>query len=223
MSFGKNLQHLRRLSDSMTQEALAERLGVTRQTVSKWELDECKPEIDKAIEICSLFNCSLDNLFREDFCAYDSAYSNLRTETVPGFRYIKHTVISTDPEGDALNHMFNIARDNGIKNPKVIGWDFPCLSQEQINVYNMHGYTAAWILPEGLEIPDGEVIRQEAHKYAAIHIENPFENPFVIIPNAHKTLHEYMRVNGLKPASKGVIPRFETDGDTMDVYIAYED
>lgn len=39
MSFGKNLQYLRRLSGNMTQETLAEKLGVSRQTVSKWELD----------------------------------------------------------------------------------------------------------------------------------------------------------------------------------------
>lgn len=39
MSFGKNLQYLRRLSGNMTQEALAEKLNVSRQTVSKWELE----------------------------------------------------------------------------------------------------------------------------------------------------------------------------------------
>lgn len=222
MSFGKNLQYLRRLSFAMTQEALAEKLDVSRQTVSKWELDECKPEIDKAIEICSLFSCSLDNLFREEFCACDGAYSNLRTETVPALRYIKHTVISTDPEGDSINHMFGIARDNGVEKPQIIGWDFPCLSQEQINVYNMHGYTAAWILPQGMEIPNAVIYEQQAHKYAAIHIESPFDNPFVIIPNAYKTLGEYMRVNGLKPAYKDIIPCFETDGDTMDVYMAFD-
>lgn len=220
MSFGKNLQYLRRLSGDMTQEMLAEKLDVSRQTILKWELDVAQPEIGKAIEICRLFSCSLDNLFREDLNAYDGAYTNLRTETVPGFRYIKHTVVSTDPEGDALNHMFGIARDNGTENPKIIGWDFSCLSQEQINVYNMHGYTAAWILPDGVNPPNAEICEQGAHKYAAIHIETPFENPFVIIPNAYKTLGEYMRLNGLECECSDVIPCFETDGDSMDVYIA---
>lgn len=46
MSFGRNLQHLRRLSRNMTQEALAERLGVSRQTVSKWEMEAAQPDMD---------------------------------------------------------------------------------------------------------------------------------------------------------------------------------
>ena len=39
MSFGRNLQLLRKMRDRMTQEELAQRMGVSRQTVSKWELD----------------------------------------------------------------------------------------------------------------------------------------------------------------------------------------
>lgn len=222
MSFGRNLQHLHGLNYAMTQEALAEKLNISRQTVSKWELDECKPEIEKAIEICNIFNCSLDNLFREELGCYDDAYSNLRIETFPAFRYVKYTVISTDPEGDAINHMFSIAHDNGVENPQIIGWDFPNLSQEQINVLNMHGYTAAWILPEEIAPNDLEICEQTEHKYAAIHIEEPFRNPFVIIPNGYGTLMEYMKVNGLKQVCKDVIPCFETYGDTMDIYIACE-
>lgn len=221
MSFGKNLQFLRKMTN-FTQEDLAEKMNISRQTVSKWELDECKPEIEKAMEICNLFNCSLDNLFREELGKYDDAYSNLRVETVPSFRYVKYTVISTDPEGDAINHVFGIARENGVENPKAIGWDFSCLSQEQINVFNMHGYTAAWILPESITPKDLEIYEQKAHKYAAIHIEKPCENPFVIIPNGYGTLMEYMKVNDLKQVNKDVIPCFETDGDSMDIFIAIE-
>lgn len=220
MSFGKNLQFLRHLRGNMTQEELAEKMKVSRQTVSKWELETAQPEMDKAIELCGLFNCSLDDLFRGEMITCGEAYSDLRVETVPAFRYIKHTVVSSDPEGDAISRMFSVARDCGVEHPQVIGWDFPRVSQEQINVYNMHGYEAAWVLPDGIVPPNMEIYEQPAHRYAAIHIETPFENPFVTIPNAYKTLLEYMRVNGLEQTDKGVIPCFETDGDTMDVYIA---
>ncbi len=43
MNFGSNLQHLRHLSGDMTQETLAEKLNVSRQTISKWELDTAMP------------------------------------------------------------------------------------------------------------------------------------------------------------------------------------
>ena len=154
MSFGKNLQYLRQLSAGMTQEALAERLNVSRQTISKWEMDASIPEMDKALELCRVFNCSLDNLFRDEMDQRSNAYTNLRVEEVTGFRYVEHTVISTEPEGDALERVYKYAKDHGDENPKVIGWDFPRLSVEQINVFRMHGYTAAWILPEDMN-PEG--------------------------------------------------------------------
>ena len=220
MSFGKNLQYLRQLSRNMTQEALAERLNVSRQTISKWEMDSAKPEMEKALEICRIFNCSLDNLFREEMNKQSEAYSNLRIEVLSGFRYVEYTVISTDPESDAIGRMYQCAKENKIEDPKVIGWDFPNLSQEQINVFKMHGYTAALILPDDTA-PDGyDIKEQPAHKYAAIHIDRPFDNPFVTIPGAYRTLDDYIRTNGLVYAKHEVIPYFETDGESMDVYIA---
>jgi DNA-binding XRE family transcriptional regulator len=220
MSFGKNLQYLRQLSKNMTQEALAEKLNVSRQTISKWEMDAANPEMDKALEICKIFNCSLDNLFREEMDKRSDAYSNLRVEEVARFRYIEHTVISTEPESDAISRMYKIAKDNGIDKPKVIGWDFPNLSQEQVNVFNMHGYTAALILPDGLKIDGVDIKEQPAHKYVAIHIDRPFDNPFVTIPGAYHTLNDFMRTNGFEQVNDEVIPCFETDGEGMDVYLA---
>ena len=222
MSFGKNLQHLRSLSRGMTQEVLADRLSVSRQTVSKWELDMALPEIEKAIELCGIFNCTLDNLFREELGVNDAAYENLRVETVPAFRYVRYAVISPDPEGDAIGRVRAMAGAYGDEHPRIIGWDFPYATQEQINVFHMHGYEAAWVLPEGVAPKDAEIFGQEAHRYAAIHLIRPFENPFVTIPAAYRMLDEYMRLNGLMHTEKDCIPCFETDGETMDIFIACE-
>ena len=112
MSFGKNLQYFRKLSGNMTQEALAEKLNVSRQTISKWEIDAANPEMEKALEICKIFNCSLDNLFRDEMDKQSESYSNLRLEEVPGFRYVEHTVISTEPESDAIGKMYRLAKEN---------------------------------------------------------------------------------------------------------------
>lgn len=117
MSLGQNLQYLRRLRKNMTQEALAERLSVSRQTISKWELDNALPEFDKAIALCTVFHCSLDNLFREDMAKRTDAYSDLRVEEVAGFRYIPYTVVSPDPESDALDRVARLAGQYGIKIP----------------------------------------------------------------------------------------------------------
>ncbi len=222
MNLGNNLQYLRHLRKDMTQETLAEQLGVSRQTVSKWESNTAVPEIDKAIELCKIFNCSLDSLFREEMDRRSEAYSDLRVEEVEGFRYVEHTVVSTDPESDACERLYRLARQRGINAPKVIGWDFPYVSAEQANVYHMHGYTAAWIFPDGIDTEGLTVKEQPKHRYAAIHIEQPFDNPFATIPGAYRTLDSYMRVNGLSRIENGVIPCFETDGESMDIYIACE-
>jgi len=220
MSLGRNLQYLRQLSGNMTQENLADRLNVSRQTISKWEMDAANPEMEKALELCKIFNCSLDNLFREDLDKRSDKYANLRIENVEGFRYVAYTVISTDPESDAIDRAYKLAKDNGDPNPKVIGWDFPKLSVEQINVYNMHGYTAAWIVPMGINPKGLDVKEQKEHKYVAIHIDRPFDDPFVTIPGAYGTLNDFMRTNGLVHVENEVIPCFETAGESMDVYIA---
>lgn len=220
MNTGGNLQYLRRLHGGMTQEELAEKLNISRQTISKWETGSAQPEIDKAIELCGIFNCSLDDLFRKDMTKRGQSYSDLRVEVVEAFRYVSYTVISADPESDAIGRVRKYAADNGIEHPKVIGLDFPFVSQEQINVHKLHGYTAMWVLPDGMEPKGLEIRSQPKHKYAAIHIEQPFVDPFATIPGAYRTLDDYMRVNGLVHVEDGIIPCFETDGETMDVYIA---
>lgn len=54
-----------RLKSGLTQEALAERLGVSRQSVSKWELDQTLPEVDKIIAISRLFSLTTDAILLE--------------------------------------------------------------------------------------------------------------------------------------------------------------
>lgn len=61
MTFGEKLQELRRKA-GMSQDALAERLEVSRQAVSKWERDEAMPETEKVVRIAKLFGVSLDEL-----------------------------------------------------------------------------------------------------------------------------------------------------------------
>ncbi|WP_080799948.1 helix-turn-helix domain-containing protein [Arabiibacter massiliensis] len=63
MSFADNLVYLRQ-HYGVTQEGLAEQLGVSRQTVSKWEAGTNYPEMDKLLQLCDLFHANLDDLMR---------------------------------------------------------------------------------------------------------------------------------------------------------------
>ena len=59
--FGENLVQLRKLHQ-MTQEDVAERVGVTRQAVGKWEAGETIPDLDLARRLAEVFDVSLDEL-----------------------------------------------------------------------------------------------------------------------------------------------------------------
>ena len=61
MQLGKEIKHLRKLS-GMTQEQLAEKLSVSRQTLSKWENEASMPDIESVVKISRLFQISLDEL-----------------------------------------------------------------------------------------------------------------------------------------------------------------
>ena len=71
MSFRDNLQHLR-ATRKMTQEQLAMLVGVSRQSVTKWEAERAYPEMDKLIKISEIFDCSLDDLINGDLTAREA-------------------------------------------------------------------------------------------------------------------------------------------------------
>jgi len=75
MSFGENLQFYRK-KNNITQEQLAEKLEVSRQSVSKWESNTTYPEMDKLLQMCEMFSCTLDVLLRgnaEESCCEDTS------------------------------------------------------------------------------------------------------------------------------------------------------
>lgn len=65
MKFGDKLIALRK-KNGLSQEELAAKLNVSRQSVSKWESNNSYPETDKIVQICNLFDCSMDDLINEN-------------------------------------------------------------------------------------------------------------------------------------------------------------
>ena len=64
MKIGNKLNQLRKLS-GMTQEQLAEKIDVSRQTISKWESDSTSPDLESIVKISRIFYVSLDDLLKE--------------------------------------------------------------------------------------------------------------------------------------------------------------
>lgn len=64
MTFAQKIQRIRK-DAGLSQEELAERLGVSRQSVSKWELNQAYPETEKIVELSKLFHVSVDSLLRD--------------------------------------------------------------------------------------------------------------------------------------------------------------
>ena len=64
-SLGQSLLNARK-NAGLTQEAVAEHLGVSRQTISKWELDETLPDIRQAKALSGLYHTTLDELIDYD-------------------------------------------------------------------------------------------------------------------------------------------------------------
>ena len=79
MKFNEKLIELRK-KQGLSQEELGNKLNVTRQTISKWELGQTTPEMDKLVEISKMFNISVDELINE---TTDTTSKTVRIEDQP--------------------------------------------------------------------------------------------------------------------------------------------
>lgn len=71
MKFGDNLKSLRK-SKNISQEKLAEKVGVSRQSVSKWEVGEAYPEMSNILALCTIFHCKITDLVNDSMVDIDS-------------------------------------------------------------------------------------------------------------------------------------------------------
>lgn len=204
MKLGTNLQYLRKLHGNMTQERLAERMDVSRQTVSKWETGEACPELEKLLALSELFSCTLDALLKEDMTPQADYFSPVSIVTVPKFTLGRYIIISPQPENDVQQYLARWAENSGLAaypgTLRQIGWDFPFVSREQQNRFGLRGYVAGWILPEGFEprCPGVEIYSQEEARYAKITVRDPFRAAFDRIPKGYQHILAYLGANGFK-------------------------
>lgn len=94
MNLSDNLKRIRK-DNNLSQEQLAEKLGVSRQAVSKWESGQSYPEMDKVLLICKLFNYGIDELMNENVREVDEnkqAKNNISKYIDDFFGFITKTV-----------------------------------------------------------------------------------------------------------------------------------
>lgn len=230
MSLGTNIQYLRKLN-KLTQEQFAERMGISRQTVSRWESDEVTPELNKLVEMCGMFSCKLDELVREDISSKDAIYSEVEIRKVPAFKMARYVMISPNPESDVQNYMKNWGQMSGLlaadPEAKLIGWDFPFVPQELQTRFGLHGYVAAYVLPDGFQTncPGVEYAENKEAEYAVITVTEPMIRPFERIPTGYKCIMEFLQANNFKDKiSDDIIGCFEHEYEKdgvvyMDIYV----
>ena len=85
MTLGEKIARQRK-ELNYTQEQLADILGVSRQSISKWESDIAYPETDKLIELGKLFDCSMDYLLKEEITEKDGVQTLGFTEKIEEIR-----------------------------------------------------------------------------------------------------------------------------------------
>ncbi len=81
MKFGDNLKNLRK-SKKLSQEELAEKMKVSRQSVSKWETGDAYPEMNNILELCKIFHCRINDLVNDSILDIDSLDEEIKNNVV---------------------------------------------------------------------------------------------------------------------------------------------
>lgn len=81
MKFGDNLRKLRKLK-KLSQEELAEKMQVSRQSVSKWETSESYPEMNNILELCKIFHCHINDLVNDNIIDINSLDEEIKMNVV---------------------------------------------------------------------------------------------------------------------------------------------
>lgn len=81
MKFGENLKNLRK-AKKLSQEELAEKMKVSRQSVSKWETGDAYPEMNNLLELCKIFHCHINDLVNDSILDVDLLDEDIKMSVV---------------------------------------------------------------------------------------------------------------------------------------------
>ena len=81
MKFGDNLKKIR-ISKKLSQEDLAEKVNVSRQSISKWETGDAYPTMNNLLELCKIFHCKINDLVNDSIIDIDSLGDEVKTKVI---------------------------------------------------------------------------------------------------------------------------------------------
>ncbi len=116
MTLAEKITHLR-ISSNISQEKLADLLKVSRQSVSKWESGESTPQVDKILELCSLFKVTADELLVDTVVIHRG--KNYKVKSDPN---AKTKYFGTDGFRGEVNKVLTC--DHAYKIGRFFGWFF---------------------------------------------------------------------------------------------------
>lgn len=137
MSLGENIVRLR-TEKRLTQEDMADLLGVSRQSVSKWESDASTPELDKLIRLSEVFDITVDKLVKG---------KNITEEEAPAGEAEGRTAEEIPPQGtDSAVPVPSAQRPEVTKGNRVAGIVYLCLAFALLAGLTLYGGTSGFVI-----------------------------------------------------------------------------
>lgn len=94
MNIGERINQIRKMA-GMTQEELAEKMHVSRQTISKWETGASSPDLENAVSLCTLFQISLEDFVQGEGAVINEEKISLQDLLTVNKRLQRMTIILT--------------------------------------------------------------------------------------------------------------------------------
>lgn len=165
MTTGEKIALLRKRR-GITQEELSEILQVSRQSISKWEMNICFPETDKLIRLSKLFDCSIDYLLTNTLQKSEESDKNISADTCCRFiRECGYFFLATSVQNQPRLRPFGMIYSNGsdlfIVTDKRKSVFFDLTGNPQIEIASYNISARKWIRISGkAETEDSIQIRE---------------------------------------------------------------
>lgn len=165
MTTGEKIAMLRK-GNNITQEHLAELLGVTRQSVSRWEMDLAFPETEKLIRLSRLSSCSIDYLLNEVISKDLQDNVTISADTCVAFiRECGFFFLATSAEGQPRLRPLGMICTDGRKlflatdSRKSVCMDLD--NNRKVELASFHPVSRKWIRISGTAERDSQPVSRE--------------------------------------------------------------